>query len=211
MPQMQLRRGQPGDIMIPGEEVEQKLINRRCSYCHRYVVTEGGVPSCCVQAQEEYSKYVKGEREDNPFIEVPRKIKATRKFHLGDILSIVPGYLVSPRLIDGVYDILNFMTGDNLFTHQLPRAARECEAHLLAQFPFLSEINVSNLTEINWSDWLADQVKKYGEFHEVSPIPKEDHRICGQEAPEFIRGRNAHPRSLVDFLTEPGFCSIIEA
>ena len=57
----------------------------------------------------------------------------SRDFHIGDILSVTTGRLVSPRRMDGVYDILNFMTGDNLFTHQLPRAARECAGPLAAQ------------------------------------------------------------------------------
>jgi hypothetical protein len=38
----------------------------------------------------------------------------TRPFHLGDVLTITTGRLVSPRHMDGVYDVLNFMTGDNL-------------------------------------------------------------------------------------------------
>ena len=58
----------------------------------------------------------------------------TREFHLGDILSITTGYLVSRRHMKGVYDILNFMTGDTLFTHQLPRAGDECKPYLLKQF-----------------------------------------------------------------------------
>lgn len=39
-------------------------------------------------------------------------MSATRDFELGDILSITTGALVSRRHIDGVYDILNWMTGD---------------------------------------------------------------------------------------------------
>ena len=62
----------------------------------------------------------------------------TKQFHLGDVLSITTGRLVSPRHIDGVYDILNFMTGDNLFTHQLPRASDECKPYLVEQFPQLA-------------------------------------------------------------------------
>lgn len=53
-----------------------------------------------------------------------------REFHIGDILSITTERLVSPRLIEGVYDILNYMTGDNLMTHQLPRASRHCAPYL---------------------------------------------------------------------------------
>lgn len=62
-----------------------------------------------------------------------------KTFHISDVLSITTGRLVSSRHIDGVYDILNFMTGDNLFTHQLPRASRECEPWLRTQFPQLFE------------------------------------------------------------------------
>jgi hypothetical protein len=58
-------------------------------------------------------------------------------FHISDVLSVTTGRLVSTRHIDGVYDILNFLTGDNLFTHQLPRANKECEPWLRTQFPQL--------------------------------------------------------------------------
>ena len=61
----------------------------------------------------------------------------TKEFHLGDVLSITTGRLVSPRRMDGIYDILNFMTDSNLFTHQLSRAINECKPHLLGQFPQL--------------------------------------------------------------------------
>lgn len=60
-----------------------------------------------------------------------------RLFHISDVLSITTGRLVSRRHMDGLYDILNFLTGDSLFTHQLPRAMRECEPWLRVQFPKL--------------------------------------------------------------------------
>ena len=65
-------------------------------------------------------------------------MQTKKPFHIGDVLSITTGRLVSPRHIDGVYDILNFMTDDNLFTHQLPRACDECKPFLLKQFPQLA-------------------------------------------------------------------------
>ena len=44
-----------------------------------------------------------------------------KQFYLGDVLSVAIDRLVSLRHMDGVYDILNFMTGDDLLTHELPR------------------------------------------------------------------------------------------
>lgn len=60
-----------------------------------------------------------------------------KTFHISDLLSITTGRLVSSRHMDGVYEILNFLTGDNLFTHQLPRACEECSPWLRTQFPQL--------------------------------------------------------------------------
>lgn len=63
----------------------------------------------------------------------------TKNFHLSDILTITTGRLVSTRHMEGVYEILNRMTEDNLFTHQLPRASMECAPILCALYPSLSE------------------------------------------------------------------------
>lgn len=102
----------------------------------------------------------------------------TQTFHLGDILSISTGYLVAPEHIDGVYKILNFMTGDNLFTHQLPRACRECAPHLIRQFPWLAEIQPEGFaTPASVEPWLAAQVERYGAYHEVEAIPRDDHDV----------------------------------
>lgn len=62
-------------------------------------------------------------------------------FHICDVLSITTGRLVSSRHMDGVYDILNFLTGESIFTHQIPRVMRECEPWMQAQFPQLSPGN----------------------------------------------------------------------
>lgn len=98
----------------------------------------------------------------------------TKNYHLGDILSITHDRLLSPRHIEGVYDILGFMTGETLFTHQLPRAGRECKPVLLAQLPQLAEIDAENVNAGNWKGWLAEQVTKYGETLPVAPLPKRE-------------------------------------
>ena len=130
----------------------------------------------------------------------------TKQFHLGDVLSITTGRLVSPRHIDGVYDILNFMTGDNLFTHQLPRASDECKPYLVEQFPQLTGAEMDSAiaelgdslktktdkagTEKIVADWLAKQVAKYGEMFAVKPIPTDAHEVKDPiaEAVEMMGG-----------------------
>lgn len=118
----------------------------------------------------------------------------TKQFHLGDVLSITTDHLVSPRHIGGVYDILlNFMIGDDLFAHQIPRVSDECKSHLVAQFPQLATAEMdSAIAELDdalksksgkaemekvVADWLAKQVAKYGEMFAVKFIPTDAHKV----------------------------------
>jgi hypothetical protein len=101
----------------------------------------------------------------------------TKAFHVGDILTITTGRLVSPRHVDGIYDICNFMTGDNLFTHQLPRAMDECAPSLRKQFPDLARIKVPEWvnSETAVTEWLASVVIGWGRTREVAPLDPADH------------------------------------
>jgi len=130
----------------------------------------------------------------------------TKQFHLSDVLSITTGRWVSTRHIDGVNDILSFMTDDNLFTHQLPRVSNECKPYLVEQFPQLVGAEMdSAITELGdalktkngkaetkkiVADWLAKQVAKYGEMFTVKPIPTDAHEVTNPiaEAAEMMGG-----------------------
>ena len=100
----------------------------------------------------------------------------TREFDLGDVLSITTDRLVSPRHMDGIYDIINWMTGDSLFTHQLPRAADACKEPLLAQHPELRRVVVPD--EFDGEEavlaWLETTKANYGPTRYVEPIENWD-------------------------------------
>jgi len=99
----------------------------------------------------------------------------TKSFHLGDILSVTTGILVSPDHMGGVYKILNFMTGENLFTHQLPRVCNEAKPILIKQHPWLAEVTGEGITGDNWKPWLDGLVAAHGEFLSVSPMNRDEH------------------------------------
>jgi len=101
----------------------------------------------------------------------------TKLFHLGDVLSITTGKLVSKRHVDGIYDILNFMTRDNLYTHQLPRARRECAPVLLTQHPQLAAVTGDEVTPENFKAWLEDQCAEFGEELLVAQMPEHAHEF----------------------------------
>jgi hypothetical protein len=98
-----------------------------------------------------------------------------KAFHISDVLSSYSGFLVSTRHIAGVYDVLNFLTGDSLYTHQLPRAMDECKWWLERQHPVLKEIDCSGQNAKTLPTWVDGIVKKYGETMELEPMPPDAH------------------------------------
>lgn len=56
-----------------------------------------------------------------------------RKFSLRAILQLTTRLYMGD--MSAIYQALNFLTGDDLYTHQLPRAMEECEKSVEEQFP----------------------------------------------------------------------------
>jgi hypothetical protein len=92
-----------------------------------------------------------------------------QKFHLGDVLSITTGILLSPDKMFGVSKIMNFMVNEDLDTLALPIFAEQCSEEILKQHPQLKEINTSGVDSTNCDDWLKKQIIIYGEYLEINP------------------------------------------
>lgn len=88
---------------------------------------------------------------------------ATRDFPTEAVLSVVTDVLLGD--IGGVYEVLNWMTGESLFTHQLPRVGDEALPVILALHPELQEAIAESeqVTRENWQQWLATWKARYGE------------------------------------------------
>lgn len=108
-------------------------------------------------------------------------VTETRDFHIGDILSVTTGRLVSPRHISGVYDILGWMVSEDLMTHQLPRVSDECAPDLRRQHPDLAAVVVPEdvRDEASVMSWLSAQVSAFGETRPVAKLAPEDHTPIG--------------------------------
>lgn len=100
----------------------------------------------------------------------------TKTFHVGDILTITTGLLVSPTHMEGAYKILDWVTDDTLFTHQLPRASRAAEPYLRKWFPDLAAVDTPVFSEddaeLEVAEWLDKIVAQHGETREVPQIPE---------------------------------------
>lgn len=99
------------------------------------------------------------------------------QFHVATLVTITDGHLIAPNHMDDVYAILNYMTGDNLFTHQLTRAAEECQPALLEQHPWLAGVPElpDGMEHDVIMDVVANLVNTYGQMHEVQPLKPEEH------------------------------------
>lgn len=99
-----------------------------------------------------------------------------RTFHLGDLLSVTTGVLVSPRYMDGLTDIVGYLTGADLDVDRIPESLQVCRVYLVTQVPVLSEVIAEELTFESWRGWLDEQVALFGEWHSVRrPQPGEVH------------------------------------
>jgi hypothetical protein len=112
----------------------------------------------------------------------------TKDFHVSDVLSITTGRLLSTRHMEGIYDILNFMTNDDLMTHQLPRAMEQCQPFIFEQHPQLKNLSVDEFeTDDGVRNWVEEQGKKFGHMLKIEQIPsnKYEHRDPIKEAVEM--------------------------
>ena len=97
-----------------------------------------------------------------------------KQFHVSDVLCIGTGRLVSFRGFGAVYDVLNFMTGDDLFTHVLPRAQTACQPAILARYPWMGALDCSTITAENYKQWVADAVREHLGLETTSDGPMLD-------------------------------------
>ncbi len=107
-----------------------------------------------------------------------------KMFHISDVLSIGTERLVSTRHMDGVYDVLNYMTQDDLTTLALLRASDKCLPYILKLYPWMGELdlNIFDMPD-DWtkeqredviSKWLEDLIVQYGEELVLYPVASED-------------------------------------
>ncbi len=87
----------------------------------------------------------------------------TKEFKIEVVLSSIYGKLLCP--IDDVYKFCNHITGDDLFTHQLPRAGRFAQIVVLHKHPELENFYdlQKEITPENYQSYISKAIAMYGE------------------------------------------------
>jgi len=97
-----------------------------------------------------------------------------KEFDLGTVLSITTGRLFTD--LDNVYSALNYLTGDNIYTHQIARVVKVAGPYVLSKYPQLEGVG-SDLVVNSEEDvitFLKEQKKIYGNKFALTPMTKED-------------------------------------
>lgn len=84
----------------------------------------------------------------------------TREFPTLEVVTAITGRVCCD--IGGVYEVLGFLLGDELMTHQLPAASRAAEAGALAQHPWLAELGAESVTPETVHEWAAGILDRHG-------------------------------------------------
>ena len=110
-------------------------------------------------------------------------------FPLRTILTVTTGLVLtkpkseSSKGIADLYDILEYMTGKSVYTHNLTRFIKECSIIILKRYPELNKVNVDQLDTMTEDDkvdlWLEKCETELGlkPVYEIYPINEEDHTI----------------------------------
>ncbi len=106
-----------------------------------------------------------------------RKMAETKEFATEDVLSAVVGVLVSERGMGSVYEVLNWMSGESLMTHQIVRVMKEARPVMFAAYPVLAEAMADShsCNRETWEQWRDAWVDKIGPVISVVKLTEDTH------------------------------------
>lgn len=118
--------------------------------------------------------------------------KNSKQFDLGAILNITTGILFTS--MGDVYEVLNYLTGDSIFIHQIPRVMDAAKPYVLSLHPELEGVGVGvAINSFEDAKAFVDEQKKiYGNKLSLTPMSKTDgysHVDPIEEAIEIKSGR----------------------
>lgn len=89
--------------------------------------------------------------------------------------------------MDGLYELLAYMTGQDIYTHQLGAAADAATPALKAQYPFLSELQPPTGSDpADLMAWLVSVEREHGEALTVTPLKDWEHRDPIEDACDTV-------------------------
>lgn len=106
---------------------------------------------------------------------------------LADVLTVETGQLICS--MEELCEFLNWMTGDDLYTHQLPRATDVCRPFLEEKIGWLKDCVSIEIDKDNYQK-VFELASKHGEYVMVPRLPEGawEHKNPIAELAEMING-----------------------
>lgn len=119
-----------------------------------------------------------------------------RTFPTETILSITTRYLMTYGGMEALSECMEYLAGEPVWTHQLPRVADELTPWLHEQHPVLAKYDQHSLASgpwRTWREWRDAMVAEIGPTLTVSPIPRNRHTSIDPitEAVDLMYGEEA--------------------
>jgi hypothetical protein len=98
-------------------------------------------------------------------------------FDFPTVLSVTTGRLFTK--MENIYKILSYMTGEEIYTHQIPRFMDECRPYLLDWFPEFRSIDQEKMKKAceEGTERIAQWIFSlpFPSEYEVNPLPPQAH------------------------------------
>jgi hypothetical protein len=97
-----------------------------------------------------------------------------RRFHIGDIITVSTGVMVSPGNISSVRRLIQHMINRRLLDFQLIEATDLVRPHLRQAFAWLDNFDRDAILQLptgSLPDWVVEQASQYGASHLVERLP----------------------------------------
>lgn len=120
--------------------------------------------------------------------------QTTKTFPLADVLGTITGVLLGK--MDGIYQVSEFMSGESVGTHQLPRVGKEIQPVVLRQHPELTPViaEAEAVTSDNWQEMLAGWTERFGDTVELTSMTADDHQSID---PVSELAEKVHPDAII--------------
>lgn len=94
-----------------------------------------------------------------------------RPFDLGVVLTLTTDGIMLSESVGDVHEACDFLTGDQLMTHQLVRALPVCGAHAREQHPDLADLKPPEGEPEEILRWVHQMRQIYGPSRRLTPLP----------------------------------------
>lgn len=118
------------------------------------------------------------------------------EFDTLDVLGTATGRLLREGGMSAIHEICEFVAGEPVWTHQLPRVMREFSEHFKKTYPDFAAVfdEVQDMTSENYAEIAASWLARYGAKIRVTRMTHDEHERID---PMSELAEKVHPKNII--------------